>query len=766
MSDRNETRGGETEDAFFWPGEILPRPKRADYAGPAVPLEPAGPARPSCVILAGEQAAGAELEAAAELSRRLESLDAGMRAAVRRGHILPEEPATVVVLGTPASSRLVQDLCRRERLRLTPADPGPEGYRIRFLERGRQTLILCAGSDAAGCYFGAQSLKQLAGVRGGRAVIRRAAVDDVPTYPFRGMDINSRAACPYFAAAKLNGWVVNQYHILHRWKRPPAAYRAYLRGLCREAPRHGARVLQVVNPLRSPGWEYDGAYKIRCSSKADIEAVYRTLCLSLEAGSRMVMLAFDDYTSRPNGPATEYILTHPGDRRQFRGDVGRAHAHVACAIHARLRREYPGVTLLVCPAYYSLPHGVLREAGETYLRTLGRALPPEVGIVWTGPGVLSPDLRREHADRFRALVGRPPFFWNNDLNVLHRRFLYLFDPFAAGYFKGLPARTGHGIMIDKHMEGRAKSGEVDDAPVKQVMRVALWQMADYMWNPEAYEPERSLRRALAAVAGPAAVTSLLRVRDLYWELGDRYAGLRSVSSPIPLDREAARLMQTRLADLAAAVTEAERRGAHPALTAELRDEWLAPAQKNAPLYLARQKPRPDLAEPRPYGLFFPAASFLGHMGSRYVEKFMFGESPADGYESGVPITTLNAWPCAASSRAARAVFHLKSRPGADALLSLRARLDDDPMTTSACDTPAALRIRINGRRIFRGAAGFRTDPFLVLVWPVGRTVFRRGRNELEIENITAHHQRVQVAWAKLVGIEPRVLTRRTAPAGP
>ncbi len=730
--------------AFFWPGGIIPAPKRAVYGGRPVALAARGDGRPVCAVSLGRRAAAPELEAAAEWKRHLEALHAGVRVAVLREDETPPASVTLIVmLGTPASHGRLLTLCRRRRLRLGPAEPGREGYRIRFLEAGPPAFILCGGSDPAGCYFGVQSLKQLCTVRPGGIILRRATVDDYPTVPFRGMNLNSPRACACLAAAKLNGWVVNQYHLLHRWKTPPAPYRAYLRRVCREAPRHGAQVLQVVNPLRSPDGGYGGAFKIQCGSNRDIERLYRTLCLSLEAGSRMVMLAFDDHASKINGPASHYILTDPDDRRRFRGDLGRAHAHVAGRIYARLCRDYPGVTLLVCPVYYYLPRGPLHTLGEAYLRTLGRALPPEVGIVWTGNGVRSPDLRRVHLDRYRALIGRKPFFWNNDFNCLHAAPRYLFDPFGAGYFKGLPSSTGHGMMIDYCMEGRTTPGAVAwTAPVKQVMRVALWQVADYMWNPERHEAERSLRRALAAVAGPASVASLLRFRDACGELHDRFVFLRSPQTRVPLDADAVRRMRALLREARAALAEASRRGAPSPLINELNGEWLAPLVRNAGAGRVVRGAKADIPQQTEYGLYLPAPCFPGYAGSRYA---------------GEAVTPVWSWPLPSYLRATRAVFTLAGRPRRAALLCLMGRRDG--RFTGVAGDAVRLRLEINGRRVFEGATEFRPDPMLAFAWHVDRTVFRRGRNTLTIANVTPCHQLFYLAWAKLVGLEAGTRSR-------
>ena len=87
-----------------------------------------------------------------------------------------------VVMGTEGNP-LVRRLCQQRGASVSSSDPGREGYALDVDGGG----VLVAGSDAAGAFYGLQSLRQLIGRRDGRLVIQGAKVRDCPHKPFRGL---------------------------------------------------------------------------------------------------------------------------------------------------------------------------------------------------------------------------------------------------------------------------------------------------------------------------------------------------------------------------------------------------------------------------------------------------------------------------------------------------------------------------------------------------------------------------------------------------
>lgn len=188
-------------------------------------------------------------------------------------------------------------------------------------------------------------------------------------------------------------------------------------------------------------------------------------------GVRHFGLLFDDI------PMT---LLYDRDREQF-SDLAEAHASVSKRVWEHLRDWSDECRLVVCPTQY---HGLGREPYITYL---GKHLPVEIELFWTGRFVCSPHLTEGDAQRFWQSTGHRPLYWDNypvnDLamaNELHIGPLLHRDAglyrFSAGY-------------VANAME------------FVESCKIPLITIADYLRDPEHYDPFASWQKAIAEVAG-------------------------------------------------------------------------------------------------------------------------------------------------------------------------------------------------------------------------------------------------------------------------
>ncbi len=656
-------------------------------------------------IVLGPRPTPPEQAAAAELRRELFCRNPRQPVSVQT-HGRSELPAGMSIwLGTAASHPALATACRGEGLTLSTEWPGREGYLIRFLERAGRPLVLGGGSDPTGVYFAVQSLKQLCVGSGPSLALCPAAIEDWPTCRYRGMKAAGTAAeTDRLARYKFNNWELcyTLPGISHRWWNPSAGYRRLARTLSGEAARRGLNCTPFVNPLDVAGWKWGGPHTIRISSERDLERLYAAFRIALEAGSGCVNLCLDDFASSrgEEGPATAYILTVPEDRLHFSNDLGRAHAHLVRRIHERIRSDFPGAVLIVTPAYYfGIDHH--QPTADAYLRALGE-LPEDIVIMWTGPTVRSAVIRRAHVRRYAGLVRRAPAYWDNTIYARPGSTYYLFDLYAQGYYPGFARDTGLGI----HCNGTV-AGAVNE--------VAVMQIADYLWNPEAYDAVRSRSRALNAAAGREMASDFIRFHELFEALHDEYAGLhlkyRRVADA-PLDRDAHRVMQRRLAELKDLMGTIERRCPNAELVEDLRVNFYRPLVGHAAGYRARDRVKPHLAQRVPEGLRLPAEAFWGG----YPEN---GRSAVHGHPGRRQTT--------------RALFPLTHRPRRGGLISLRAE-DVSAIMTGRL---ARIRVSLNGHTLWRGPSGFEAGRASSRAFHVRRHWLRQGLNTLAIQILEA-----------------------------
>lgn len=159
-----------------------------------------------------------------------------------------------------------------------------------------------------------------------------------------------------------------------RWREPyPAADLAQFRELAQVGERSGAALAMGI----SPGLDWrDG----------DETTLIAKLESFRELGVTVLAVAFDDV---PPGGA----------------DLGCTHGRaVAAAVEALAD---PGIRWFTCPTDYATP------VVTPYLRAFADALPAEVGIMWTGPSIVSPRVTAEEVRSFAAGLGRKPLFAEN-----------------------------------------------------------------------------------------------------------------------------------------------------------------------------------------------------------------------------------------------------------------------------------------------------------------------------------------------------------------
>lgn len=148
-------------------------------------------------------------------------------------------------------------------------------------------------------------------------------------------------------------------------------------------------------------------------------------------------------------------------------------------------QELGDARLTVCPTEYVGTHP------SPYLSDLAAGLPEEVDLLWTGRTVCSPEIVADEACAWStALGGRAPLVWDNyPVND---------GPMAPslhlGPYRGRDpalADVTRGVLCNPMSQARASM-------------VALATAAEFLADPDAYEPDAAWERALREVGGELA----------------------------------------------------------------------------------------------------------------------------------------------------------------------------------------------------------------------------------------------------------------------
>jgi protein O-GlcNAcase/histone acetyltransferase len=176
-------------------------------------------------------------------------------------------------------------------------------------------------------------------------------------------------------------------------------------------------------------------------------------------------LLFDDIATMPaRGPLELLPSVVDGQTR------------VAHELLKYLAEKTSAPSLLFCPTQYcGRMAGVVRESA--YLRRLGETLEPAIGVLWTGPEIVSESISVESIRELTSVIGRKLVIWDNlHANDYDMRRLYM------GPYSGRPLELRQevaGVLSNPNCEF-----EVNFVPLRTL---ALWNSAQESWKPrEAY----------------------------------------------------------------------------------------------------------------------------------------------------------------------------------------------------------------------------------------------------------------------------------------
>lgn len=329
-----------------------------------------------------------------------------------------------------------------------------EGYYLKIDKEG----IVVAGADRRGVFYGVQTLVQLIAL----PKLPLVEVTDYPDVPYRGVVEGfygvpwSREArlsqLDFYGRNKMNIYIYgpkdDPYHSSPNWRKPyPAQEAEQLKELVECARRNEVLFYWAIHPGKDIRWNTED----RDLLMEKFESMYRL-------GIRAFAVFFDDISGE--GTSTEKQV-------ELLNDI----------YHNFVKVKGDVAPLLMCPTEYNRLWTKL-EGG--YLATLGGKLHPDIGILWTG-------------DKVVACIDKPTMQFVNPL-LKRKAFIWWNFP-VSDYVRDrllLGAVYGNGTDIDDDISAFI-SNPMEHA---EASKIALFSIADYAWNMDAYKSDASWRRAV------------------------------------------------------------------------------------------------------------------------------------------------------------------------------------------------------------------------------------------------------------------------------
>lgn len=329
-----------------------------------------------------------------------------------------------------------------------------EGYYLKIDKEG----IVVAGADRRGVFYGVQTLVQLIAL----PKLPLVEVTDYPDVPYRGVVEGfygvpwSREArlsqLDFYGRNKMNIYIYgpkdDPYHSSPNWRKPyPAQEAEQLKELVECARRNEVLFYWAIHPGKDIRWNTED----RDLLMEKFESMYRL-------GIRAFAVFFDDISGEGTSAEKQVELLNDIYHNfvKVKGDVA---------------------PLLMCPTEYNRLWTKL-EGG--YLATLGGKLHPDIGILWTG-------------DKVVACIDKPTMQFVNPL-LKRKAFIWWNFP-VSDYVRDrllLGAVYGNGTDIDDDISAFV-SNPMEHA---EASKIALFSIADYAWNMDAYKSDASWRRAV------------------------------------------------------------------------------------------------------------------------------------------------------------------------------------------------------------------------------------------------------------------------------
>ena len=165
--------------------------------------------------------------------------------------------------------------------------------------------------------------------------------------------------------------------------------------------------------------------------------------------------------------------------------------------------------VIMCPTYYSFDPLLEKYFGtmpQGYFQDLGKGLPPEVDIFWTGPEICSQAYPESHLKEVIQVLGRKPFLWDNyPVN----------DGAKLSRFLHLKAFENRPDSLAKLTTGHAVN------PMNQpwLSRIPLYSLPQSYSQSLSYDPQKTLEEGLHQLCEESLSRQILKDIDSFQTQG-------------------------------------------------------------------------------------------------------------------------------------------------------------------------------------------------------------------------------------------------------
>lgn len=337
------------------------------------------------------------------------------------------------------------------------ADKIPEAAEGYYLSIAAPNKVVIAGADPTGTFYGVQTFLQLAS--GATHCVPALEITDFPSMPKRGViegfygnpwsHADRLSQFDFYGRNKMNYYIYgpkdDPYHH-RRWYEPyPEEKAREMAELVRSAHKNKVKFVWAMHPSNS------------IETKADRQKALEKFSRMYDLGVRDFAIFFDDISAKSVDSQIDYLNFLDREFVKKHSDVG---------------------NLIVCPTMYNKAW-----SGGDYLNKMGTRLNPDIEIMWTGNSVCDM-INTGDCQWFTEQTTRLPFIWLN----------YPVNDYGQHNLLMGPA-TGN----DREIAPMVAAFCSNPMQYAEASKVALYQLADFAWNPEVYDADKAWQNATKAL---------------------------------------------------------------------------------------------------------------------------------------------------------------------------------------------------------------------------------------------------------------------------
>jgi len=167
-----------------------------------------------------------------------------------------------------------------------------------------------------------------------------------------------------------------------------------------------------------------------------------------------------------------------------------AHSYIVNKLYEHFKIIDKDCSLIVCGSLY---YG---RGNEKYIVNLGKRIPSDVKIFWTGRSICSQEQDSRDTVYFFKNTLHKPFYWDN----------YPVNDTDMAYEMHLGPSKGRDSDLYKYSEGLV----CNVMEYKEASMIPVITIADYLWNSLEYDEETSMKRAILELVGEKDINNFIK----------------------------------------------------------------------------------------------------------------------------------------------------------------------------------------------------------------------------------------------------------------